>query len=206
MISYEKLKNIHDEIKNEHKRIQTQNKKQTLQFKNTIKTNYPSFSTNYPNLLNRIIDKNYQKSLNKIVPAILKLHNNPTKKSKMLQNRLPNVYKDLTNRKFKTLETLKTMKEIKEKYSNHLSEQKKEEQKKQQKLIQQYEEKYPDFKSSNPTLLNGMLTNTLDSKTLDKMIAMYKLFYEKKLSEHDASVQFGTILVDKFVKPLIKKN
>ena len=74
MISYEKLKNIHDEIKNEHKRIQTQHKKQTLEFKNTIKTNYPSFSTNYPNLLNRIIDKNYQKSLNKIVPAILKLH------------------------------------------------------------------------------------------------------------------------------------
>ena len=177
-----------------------------VEFKTNIKNNYPSFSSNYPNLLNRILDKNYQKSLNKIVPAILKLHNNPTKKSKMLQNRLPNVFKHLTTKQFKTLETLKKVKEIKEQYIEQLSKCNDYINKEQQKLIQIYEEKYPDFKKSNPTLLNGMLTNKLDTKTLEKMIGMYKLFYEKKLTNHDASVQFGTLLVDKFVKPHLKKN
>ena len=206
MISYQKLKNIYDEIKLEHKRIEKQLKKQTHEFKNKTKEQYPSFSTNYPNLLNRIIDKSYKKSLNKIVPAILKLHTNPTKKSKMLQNRLPNVYKDLANRNFNTLQTLKTVKEIKEKYITHLSEINDSKNKEQQKLIEIYNSKYPDFAESNPVLLNGMLTNKLDHNTLEKMIGMYKLFYEKKLNEHDASVKFGTLLVDKFVKPHLKKN
>lgn len=205
MISYQKLKTIHEEIKNEHKIINKEIKKRTLEFKNHIKQENPTFSDNYPNLLNRILDKNYQKSLNKIVPAILKLHNDSTKKSKLLKNRLPKVYKDLTNKTFQTLPTLKKVKVIKEQYINHLTECKEYVNKEQQKLIQKYEEKYPDFKSSNPTLLNGMLTNKLDTKTLEKMIEMYKLFYEKKLSNHDASVQFGTLLVDKFVKPLLKK-
>lgn len=205
MISYQKLKTIHEEIKNEHKIINKEIKKRTLEFKNKIKQDNPIFSSNYPNLLNRVLDKNYQKSLNKIVPAILKLHNDSTKKSKLLKNRLPNVYKDLTNKTFQTLPTLKKVKVIKEQYINHLTQCNEYVNKEQQKLIQKYEEKYPDFKSSNPTLLNGMLTNKLDTKTLEKMIEMYRLFYEKKLSNHDASVQFGTLLVDKFVKPLLKK-
>ena len=205
MIPYQKLKYIHEEIKSEHKRIDKERKKQLREFKNLIKKEYPDFSNRYPNFLNRILDGNYKKSLNKIVPAILKLHKNPSKKSKMLQTRLPNVYKDLTQKTFNTLETLKTVKEIKEKYIEQLSKCNDFVNKEQHKLIEIYETKYPDFKSSNATLLNGMLTNKLDNKTLEKMIGMYKLFYEKKLSNHDASVQFGTVLVDKFVKPLIKK-
>ena len=115
------------------------------------------------------------------------------------------VYNDLVTKQFETLKVLKTAKQIKEKYIEHLSEVRKFKNNEQQKMVQFYDEKYPDFKDSNPILLNGMITNTLDHKTLEKMIDMYKLFYEKKLSEHDASVKFGTVLVDKFVKPLLKK-
>ena len=85
MISYQKLKTIHEEIKNEHKIINKEIKKRTLEFKNKIKQDNPIFSSNYPNLLNRVLDKNYQKSLNKIVPAILKLHNDSTKKVNYLK-------------------------------------------------------------------------------------------------------------------------
>ena len=38
------------------------------------------------------------------------------------------------------------------------------------------------------------------------MFRMYKQFEEKRLSEHDASVKFGTHLVDKYVKPQLKEN
>ena len=207
MISYKKLKKIHEEIKKEHKEIEKHTKKQVKLLKENIANNeeYSQFCKKYVNLFNRIIDINYKVSLNKIIPAIMKVHKNSNTKSNLLKKNFPLLLEELKTKKIDTLQLLKTIRDIKLKYEKQLTINNQYNLDSYEKIITNYSEKYPEFKQNNPVLFEGMIKKTLDRKTLEKMFEMYKLFYEKKLSNHDASVQFGTLLVDKFIKPHLKK-
>ena len=207
MIPFKKLKQFHSEIKQEHKIIDKYNKQQIKNLKESIRNNelYSSFCSEFTNLFNRIIDKNYKVSLNKIIPNIMKIHKNPSSKSNLLKKNFPNLFEKLKNKTINTLQILKTIRDIKLQYETQLTTNNKYSLDSYNKLKEKYKVKYSDIAQSNTILFNGTIDKTLDRKTLEKMIDMYKLFYEKKLSNHDASVQFGTVLVDKFIKPHLKK-
>lgn len=207
MIPYKKLKQFYDEVIEEHKLIDKYNKKQTKLFKDKLEIDdeFSDFCKEHPNLFKRIVDKNYKVSLNKIIPNIMKLHKNSTAKSTLLKKNFPVLYEQLKTKTIDTLNLLKTIRNIKLKYEEQLSLNNQYSKKEYEKLTTKYKDKYPQIHESNPTLYNGTINKTLDKNTLEKMIGMYKLFYEKKLSNHDASVQFGTVLVDKFIKPHLKK-
>ncbi len=207
MIPYKKLKQFYDEIIEEHKLIDKYNKKQTKLFKDKLENDdeFSDFCKEHPNLFKRIVDKNYKVSLNKIIPNIMKLHKTSTAKSTLLKKNFPVLYEQLKTKSIDTLYLLKTIRNIKLKYEEQLSLNNEHSKKEYERLTTKYKDKYPQIHESNPTLYNGTINKTLDKNTLEKMISMYKLFYEKKISNHDASVQFGTVLVDKFIKPHLKK-
>ena len=85
--------------------------------------------------------------------------------------------------------------------------------KKQKKLIkknfEQFEEsmkqKYPDFSKNYPGIFDKAIRGTLGNM-FEQMLSILKNMEEKKLTEHSASVKVGTILADKYVKPIIKEE
>tara|TARA_Y100000389_G_C17308602_1_gene436769 strand:+ start:508 stop:780 length:273 start_codon:yes stop_codon:yes gene_type:complete len=64
-----------------------------------------------------------------------------------------------------------------------------------------YTEKYPDFSKHYPTLFEKLFDPKLDVTTLRYMLNQKEKMSSNKLSQHDASVKVGTMLVDKYVKP-----
>lgn len=64
-----------------------------------------------------------------------------------------------------------------------------------------YTEKYPDFAKHYPTLFEKLFDPNLDIATLRYMLNQKDKMNHNKLTEHDASVKVGTLLVDKYVKP-----
>lgn len=206
MIPYQKINYIRAEINDEHKKIDNLLKDKFKTFKNEIINEHQEFYNSYTNFFMKIIDTNYKKNLNKIIPLVLKIHKDKNKKSNLLDKKYNNLYNKLKSGNFNTLEFLKKVKLIKLQYVEFLESNKQDKNKLLTNLIDKFNKKYPDFQQSNPVLMQGMLNKTLDNITLDKMLGMYKLFYEKKLSNHDASVKFGQHLVDKFIKPNLKKK
>ena len=68
------------------------------------------------------------------------------------------------------------------------------------------EEKFPQIKEKCQRLYTGILEEKFEPKTTSFMLKTYKDFYNNKLSNHDASVKFGTHLVDNYIKPHLKKS
>lgn len=64
-----------------------------------------------------------------------------------------------------------------------------------------FAEKYPDFAQHYPTLFEKLFDPNLDITTLRYMLAQKEKMNSNKLTEHDASIKVGTLLVDKYVKP-----
>jgi hypothetical protein len=64
-----------------------------------------------------------------------------------------------------------------------------------------YVDKYPEFARDYPHLLEKLYENNFDLETLRYMLNQKQKMDTNKLSEHDASVKVGTVLVDKYVKP-----
>ena len=64
-----------------------------------------------------------------------------------------------------------------------------------------YSEKYPEFSKRYPTLFEKLFEQNLDLTTLRYMLNQKEKMNSNKLTEHDASVKVGTLLVDKYVKP-----
>jgi hypothetical protein len=63
------------------------------------------------------------------------------------------------------------------------------------------EKLYPDFFKSHPTLSNAIFETNFDFQTLLYMLKKKHEIDDKSTSQHDASVDVGSLLVDKFVKP-----
>ena len=66
-------------------------------------------------------------------------------------------------------------------------------------------EKYIILSNNYNTIFNQCLTGTMDMEILTYMINQINNINKNKISKHDASVNVGQKLVDKFVKPKINK-
>lgn len=64
-----------------------------------------------------------------------------------------------------------------------------------------FKDKYTEFASNCPHLFDKLFEKDLDRVTLNYMLNQKQKMEANKLSEHDASVKVGTLLVDKYVKP-----
>lgn len=63
--------------------------------------------------------------------------------------------------------------------------------------------KYKEFNLTYPALFSKILDGTLEKKQFNYMLGMMSRVRNEELSDHDASVQVGQVLVDKYVKPLV---
>ena len=208
MIPYEKIVYIKNEIYDEHKKLKNLEKQRIKEFNNSILNDdeIKKFKQDYTKLFNKIINKDNKTILNKIVKEVKKINFNSDKNSTFLKKNYTNLYNNLKQKKINVLDFFKTIRKIKLKYDKMLQLNKELLTKKKQENFTKFIEKYHDFNNKNPRLMEGMLNNTLDEKTLNCMLHTYKLYYEKSLSEHDASVKFGTHLVDNFVKPMLNNK
>ena len=66
--------------------------------------------------------------------------------------------------------------------------------------------KFKDFEYKYPIIFKKIIENTLNNEEFVMMMNMMRKIQNEELSEHDASVQVGQHLVDKFVKPMINKD
>ena len=63
--------------------------------------------------------------------------------------------------------------------------------------------KHPWFPERYPRLYSMCKNPAFDLNTFQKMLDAKRKIQNAELSEHDASVEVGTLLVDKYVKPLL---
>jgi hypothetical protein len=68
------------------------------------------------------------------------------------------------------------------------------------------ENEFKDFHTKYPTLFNKLLEEDCDSKQLDFMLKQLENIQKGTKTQHEASVEIGQILVDKFVKPELNKK
>ena len=68
------------------------------------------------------------------------------------------------------------------------------------------EKEFSDFNTKYPTLFKKLLEEDCDSKQLDYMLKQLENIQKGNKTQHDASVEIGQILVDKFVKPELNKK
>jgi hypothetical protein len=69
-----------------------------------------------------------------------------------------------------------------------------------------FEEKYPDFARSYPTLFVMCCQDNFDIEMLKFFVSKWRDVKSNRKSQHDASVDVGQRLADKYVNPLFKEN
>ena len=72
-------------------------------------------------------------------------------------------------------------------------------------FTKQIEEEYHYLKDNYPAILNISVSPSYEFLRLKKMLFLANKVKEKEVSEHDASVAVGQILVDEIVKPQLDK-
>ena len=70
-------------------------------------------------------------------------------------------------------------------------------------FIKKMKEQFPDFSENYPGIFDKILDNSIDDPQFIKMLGFLKQMEGGNMSEHDASVEVGKILVDKYVKPVL---
>jgi hypothetical protein len=65
---------------------------------------------------------------------------------------------------------------------------------------------YEDFNTEYPIIFKKILNGTLEKRQFSYMLAMLEKIKNNELSQHDASVNVGQVLVDKYVKPVLKDH
>lgn len=66
-----------------------------------------------------------------------------------------------------------------------------------------YIKKYPLFFERCPVLSNKLFEPDFDSTMLSYMMEQKSKIFQNEFSEHEASVNVGTNLVNKYIKPLL---
>jgi hypothetical protein len=66
--------------------------------------------------------------------------------------------------------------------------------------------KYDDFKTQYPKLFTMLCDPVCDQVMLNKLIKLHKQVNNGKVTQKDADVKFGTIAVEKYVKPLVNTS
>jgi hypothetical protein len=74
------------------------------------------------------------------------------------------------------------------------------------KIKETYAIKYPLFKQNYPTLFEKLFDPTIDKKMLNLMLEEKKNIDSNEISQHNASVKIGEVLVDKYVKPMLSEG
>jgi hypothetical protein len=65
--------------------------------------------------------------------------------------------------------------------------------------------KYKNFKKNYPVLFDvACRPEPIDQNMLNMMIQMVSKIHNKELTQHDASVNVGQVLFDKYVDPIVK--
>ena len=77
---------------------------------------------------------------------------------------------------------------------------------KNKNLEENAKEEFKDFEYKYPVIFKKILDNTLDNEQFLMMMNMMQKMQDNELTEHDASVQVGQVLVDKYVKPMLEKK
>ena len=65
---------------------------------------------------------------------------------------------------------------------------------------------YADFKVQYPMMFKIACESNLDLKNLDIMLSLLGKINKNEVTQHDASVEVGQLLYDKYVEPTIKAN
>ena len=63
--------------------------------------------------------------------------------------------------------------------------------------------KHNEFKNTYPKLFKMLCDDSCDKKMLQNLIKLHKQVNNGNVSQKDADVKFGTIAVEKYVKPLV---
>lgn len=63
--------------------------------------------------------------------------------------------------------------------------------------------KHDDFKKAYPKLFAMLCDPACDKAMLNKLINLHRQVQQGKVSQEDADVKFGTVAVEKYVKPLV---
>jgi hypothetical protein len=71
-------------------------------------------------------------------------------------------------------------------------------------LKRKYGSKYSSFKEQYPTLFEKLFDPSFDKRLLNLMLEEKTKIDLNAISQHNASVRIGEILVDKYVKPMLK--
>jgi len=66
--------------------------------------------------------------------------------------------------------------------------------------------KHDDFKKTYPKLFAMLCDPECDQEMLKKMIKLHKNVTRGTVSKEDADVKFGSVAVDKYVKPLVSSE
>ena len=61
-------------------------------------------------------------------------------------------------------------------------------------------DEYSDFSDKFPRLFEGVVEDSLDNTVLNRLLSIMKMKENNKLSDHQADVNVGQFLVDKYVK------
>ena len=67
--------------------------------------------------------------------------------------------------------------------------------------IEYLNDKYRDFSERFPRLYEGTIENSLDPNVLKQLLNIMKQREDSKLTDHQADVNVGELLVNKYVKP-----
>lgn len=65
---------------------------------------------------------------------------------------------------------------------------------------------HQDFSMNHPATFLGSVEGTIDLKTMEYMVSMANRVKRDDITQHDASVEIGTKLVDTYVKPTLEKG
>ncbi len=68
----------------------------------------------------------------------------------------------------------------------------------------QVSSRFPECQQEFPRIFEMLLTRTYPRDTMEMMLKSLEKMEAGSISQHDASVAVGTVLVDKFVKPQLK--
>tara|TARA_Y100000389_G_scaffold198299_2_gene234574 strand:+ start:2506 stop:2796 length:291 start_codon:yes stop_codon:yes gene_type:complete len=65
---------------------------------------------------------------------------------------------------------------------------------------------YSEFEETYPQIFEMICSPVCDDTLLNKMVQAQNLVQAGNISQHDASVQIGQVLVDKYVKPRLAEK
>ena len=175
-----------------------------------LKQKYLEFVKNYTNLYNRKINGEIDdKYVHSIVNLREKIKQNPNQNldefKEFIENN-PDVYQGIIAGD--TLHILKTLHLLEQDIRQYVHQYENEYTNKKDKAKIAFIRKYKKLlhEARYKMLLKGWINQSLDYKTTMAMLGSYDKLQSNELSNHDASLEFGTYMADTHLKPLLEEQ